>query len=367
MDSVISSRLIRLRSLSLIAAAFILCEGFASFTEGNEVQLLYCGRSFYPTLLESIESAQESICMEYFSFRDDRLSQMFLEILARKAENGVSTYLIVDWSGCSMEDVPTDDRFFDQYRKRGVNIAVFNPFRIYQPVPRDHRKLSVIDGKTAYVGGINFSEKNYFKNATLGPTKDMALKLKGPVVAELLTLFADSWKACTSSLPALPSTSVRECGGNVSISVAQTKGVLARPRPEEFFLELLNSAESSIRIVNAYFMPSMAIKRALRKAAERGVKIYILLGGNTDLPKLLAGLPFSTARSLSEHDGISVHIQKGCFIHEKAISTDGKTVMIGSTNLDFLSLYINRELSVIIKDSLTTRQFNAIFDSECHE
>ena len=350
-----------LSSLSIQGAGELSRRSSLPTSDGNSVRILPDGREFYASLVKDLEDATEYVCAEYYSIENDEVGRVMMEALASCARRGVRTHLIYDPYGCKHAMNPGTNDFFKEYSDKGVNIAAFNPKE--NSLPRDHRKLTIIDGKTAYLGGMNWSEEYICKEHETRHTRDISLRLEGPVLDDLEICFERVWNSLAEN-KLRHKTRCGSCNGNVRLTVADTYGDQACPTPEQLFTSVIGAAESEIRIVNAYFLPSAPIRRALRKAAGRGVAVHILMGEDTDLPSSLAAQPYNIAQQLARHENITLHIIPDVFYHAKALSTDCHTLMTGSCNLDFLSCRSNIEINIIVRDSTITANFNKLFDSE---
>lgn len=332
-------------------------------SEDNTVRILSGGQDFYSSLLKDLSAAREYVCAEYYLIENDEVGRALMDSLASCAGRGVKTHLIYDPYGCTHARNPATKEFFKKYSERGVNIAAFNPKM--NSLPRDHRKLTVIDGKTAYLGGMNWTEENICKVQGAWWTRDFTLRLEGPVLDDINTCFERVWNSLAEEkLHYRTQGGTTSSAGNVRLTVADTYGGQAAPSPEQLFLSIIEGAESEIRLVNAYFIPSARIRRAIRKAADRGVAVHILMGEDTDLPATLTPLPLRLARQLARHENIVLHLVPEVFFHAKALSSDCRTLMTGSCNLDFLSRHTNLEISLIARDSTLTSDFNRLFDSQ---
>lgn len=330
----------------------------------NAVKLLPTGEAFYTELVEAVDSARDFICMEYYSIGTDSVSTLFLDHLAAKQAQGVKVYAIIDGRGSFKRVHPMDEATLKRYKEKGLDIAIFNKKNVSDPLPRDHRKLTIIDGHTAFAGGMNIHDVNIYGSPDFGRVYDMSMRIDGPAAEALIVPFLEVWnsESCREKINITPKTPAGK-EGNIVIEILPTVGGYKTDMTvRDNYIRLIDSAQSSLRIVNGYFMPSPPIRRALIRAAERGVKVELLFGSETDLPKILHDKPFKVAKRLAKHDNIEYHIMPGGFFHEKAMSIDGVAVMIGSTNLDLLSRRINNEISEIIYDPEVTRLFNEIYD-----
>ena len=352
---------------AIIATFLLACSFTLPVSEGNSVRLLQDGGEFFPELFKAISSARSSVSLEYYSIGSDSVSVALLELLASKSMDGVDVHLLYDRQGSRHRDFPVDRELLESYGKKGVKIAVFNDMPASSPLPRDHRKLAVIDCSTAFVGGININDKYIRAEEGLGTVHDLALRIDGPLAADLEKIFAETWNTMSDGDMMEPHRDTAPACGETRIETVATRGADSDLSVRDVYVDMIDGASSRIRIVNGYFMPSAPIMAALRRAARRGVKVDILFGDNTDLPGIIHDRPFSMAGRLAGNDNVSVHMCHGCFFHAKAMSIDGKRLLVGSTNLDFLSRRINYELSLIVEDGATTARFDEMYDGMCGE
>lgn len=361
------------RFSTILAAALLLISGISSYAQDNHIKFLPTGEEFFAELADAISGAQSYIYFEYFSVGCDSVSTAILDLLAQKASEGVCVYAMVDMQGSFHRNNPMTWQEIEDYRTKGLEIAVFNPANADHPFPFDHRKLTVVDGRTAFAGGMNIDDKFIHDSPTLGKTVDFSVRIEGPAIKQLEASFKKAWNDFSDhkkqtlfelSPNDLPDT---ESGTTMPVTVIATEGIAAEPTVSDYYLNLLDSARKSIRMVNAYFMPSNKILRAIKRAARRGVKVDILIGANTDLPAILKKSPYRITEKLARLENITTRCMEGAFVHEKAISIDSEKFMVGSTNLDYLSRKINYELSILIENAALTAAFDEIFDERFNQ
>lgn len=340
------------------------------FAQDNCVKLLPKGEVFYKELSSALQDAQSYIYFEYYSVGRDSVSFAMLDLLTEKVKQGVTVYAMIDGHGSFHRANPMDWQTIAEYREKGLDIAVFNPSSVSAPLPRDHRKLTVIDGRTAFVGGMNIHDYYIHGSPELGQVVDFTIRIDGPAAKQLEPTFKKSWNDHSDHKKQrhfdLESEAPNTSGNETILTIMATEGIAASPTVRDNYLKLIGSAQHSIRLVNAYFMPCRSILKALKKAAARGVKVDLLIGANTDLP-IMKDKPYKLTEKMARTENIRTHWMTGSFVHEKAISIDSEEFMVGSTNLDLLSRKINYELSVLIKNAALTAAFDENFDSRFRE
>ncbi len=333
---------------------------------GNRVVLLENGPSTYSAMLDAIASARDSINLETYILDADDVGQHFADALIAKQQQGVQVNLIHD----SVGTLGTPKAFFKRLSDAGVNVLEFNPVNPLKAKAgwdvnqRDHRKLLVVDGRSAVLGGINISSvyssspSRGSAGAGLGssgvgdkkdalPWRDTDLLIEGPVVASLQKLFIDTWNdqkgaplAPRDYLPALSRQGeevVRAIGGNPDEPFSQIYVTL---------ISAINSAESEILLTNAYFVPDPQLVRALIAAVARGVDVELIVPSKTD-----SALVFYAGRAHYEpllRGGVKIYERRAALLHAKTVLIDGVWTTVGSTNLDWRSFLHNQELTAVI-------------------
>lgn len=334
---------------------------------GNDVDLLCDGPEVLPRMLEDIRSAQRSVDVEMYCFADDFVGCRFARALAERAGQGVEVRVLVDAAGCRR----TPRSFFGWMRERGIRVRGVNPLRrFFLQGPlfrwRDHRKLVVVDGAAAFVGGLNLS-RDYAAVSDGGcGWRDAAIRLTGPVVAALHASFERHWKDETAvgsragSLRAGPIAPPAPTG-DVPALVLESRPIGPGPFAA-IFRKSVEQARERVWIANPYFLPPRSLRRALRRAARRGVDVRVLVPRWCDSSFVLRASQRAYAYFL--RSGIRIFEWPGAMMHLKAAVIDGTWSTIGSYNIDPLSLLINRELNVVLLDRAVGRRFEAMFEKD---
>ena len=351
-------------------------------TTGNEVRLLQDGPATYQAMVAAIAAAEDHINMETYILDDDEVGERFAQALLAKQAQGVQVNLIRD----SVGTVGTPAAFFERLAASGIRVLEFNPInplaarKTWSLNQRDHRKLLIVDGQTAFLGGINISSVysgGSFKPGSraqptagpdgkqeLGPAwRDTDLQLRGPVVAELQKLFLATWEQQKGS--ALASKNYFPPQHNAGRHVVRAIGSSPDEPYSQIYATLLSaigSAESSVRITNAYFVPDPQLLEALEAAAGRGVDVSLILPSQTDSWLVFhAGRRFY-ARLLRA--GVKIYERRGVILHSKTALIDGVWATVGSTNLDWRSFLHNYELNAVVLGAEFGRQVQAMFDKD---
>jgi cardiolipin synthase len=334
---------------------------------GNDARLLCDGAEVLPQMLEDIRGARHSIDVEMYCFADDFVGCRFARALAARAEEGVDVRVLVDAAGCRR----TPRSFFGWMRERGIRVRGVNPLRRFLLQGslfrwRDHRKLVVVDGSSAFVGGLNLS-RDYASVAEGGcGWRDAAIRLTGPVVPVLRASFDRQWKDETAvgSRPSPSRMEILEAPaptGDVPAIVLESRPIGPGPFAAEF-RRAVDRARERVWIANPYFLPPRSLRRALRRAARRGADVRVLVPRWSDSSFVLRASQRAYAYFL--RSGIRLFEWPGTMMHLKAAVIDGEWSTIGSYNIDPLSLLVNRELNVVLLDRTVGRRFETMFERD---
>jgi cardiolipin synthase len=343
-------------------------------TIANEVLLLQDGPATYKAMLAAIAAARDHIHMETYILDDDAVGQQFAEALMERQRQGVQVRLIRD----SVGTLGTPAAFFQQLADSGVMVLEFNPVNPlvarehWELNQRDHRKLLIVDGRIAFLGGINissvYSGSSFGKARTARPDgslawRDTDLQLRGPVVAELQKMFLATW-ADQKGQPLAGGQHFpppEKAGRQVVRAIGSS--------PDEPFSQIyatlmsaIGSAETSVRLTNAYFAPDPQLLDALEAAAARGVEVTLILPSQTD-----SWLVFHAGRNYYERllrAGVHIYERRDVILHSKSALIDGVWATVGSTNLDWRSFLHNHELNAVVLGTEFGGQMQAMFDKD---
>ena len=341
---------------------------------GNKVTLLRDGPATFKAMFTSIKEARDHINVEFYIIEDDEVGNRFADALLAKRAEGVDVNLIYDSVGA----LNTPSAFFERLKAGGVRVIEFNPInpltarRGWEVNWRDHRKVLIVDGRTAFVGGINissvysrgsFSKRQRPANESKLPWRDTHVQLEGPVVAEFQRMFIDTWQKQGGELL----TDKRYFPAPVTKGTDVARAMAGTPEdsPNSIYVTMLSairSAETSVHLTNAYFVPDKQMVAALTEAAARGVEVKIILPSTTD-----SGLVFHAGRSYYTvllRGGVKIYEQKDAVLHAKTAVVDGVWSTIGSTNLDWRSFVHNNEINAVILGGGFGAQMEAMFEAD---
>jgi cardiolipin synthase A/B len=353
---------------------------------GNKVELLVDGTTTYKAMFEAIENAKDHINMETYIIEDDEIGRHFAALLIAKQRSGVQVNLIYD----SVGSFYTPKEFFVPLKESGINVLEYNPVnpllvrKGWQVNQRDHRKLLIVDGQVAFVGGINIS--SVYSSGSFGsgsrekhkpniasakekqPWRDTHLRLAGPVVIEFQKLFTATWNQQKGE-PLAPKNYFPEPAsfeaGNKGNEVVRALGSSPEDPYCQIYVTLLsaiNSAETQVSLTNAYFVPDPQLLAALKEAVQRGVDVRLLLPDKTD-----SNMVFYASRSFYDEllsANVKIYERQDALLHAKTALIDGVWSTIGSTNLDWRSFTSNQEINAVILGQDFGAQMQAMFEKD---
>ena len=341
---------------------------------GNKVMLLQDGPATFQAMFTAVRNARDHINMETYIIEDDEVGNRFADALIERQSQGVQVNLIYD----SVGSINAPREFFKRLTDSGIRVLEFNPInpltakKGWDVNQRDHRKLLIVDGQTAFLGGINissvysggsFSRRSRQRPGGGLPWRDTHLQVEGPVVDEFQKLFLATWEkqkgetlAPRNYLPQL---------GNKGKEVVRAIG----SSPDEPYsliyatlISAIGSAETSVNLTNAYFVPDPQLLAALKDAAQRGADVRIILPSKTD-----SWLVFQAGRSYYEEllsAGVKIYERRDALLHAKTALNDGLWSTIGSTNLDWRSFLHNDEVNAVILGQEFGAQMQAMFEKD---
>jgi len=334
---------------------------------GNAARLLIDGRETFAVMFAAMRGAKTSINLEYYIMEDVESDALHLsDLLISKRQQGVAVNILYDSFGSNA----TPPEFFRRLRDAGVQIVEFNPFNPVTFNFRDHRKILVVDGEKAIVGGINLST-TYQSLAGSGGAggkpapywRDTDLEIEGPVVAQLQALFFEHWEGQKG--PPLDRSkyfpAVAPKGREVVRVVGSTpdKGV---PRFYVTLLSAIRNAEKNVWLSAAYFVPTDQEEEDLIAAARRGIDVRLLLPSDSDSKMALAVGRSHYGYLLDA--GAKIYEVQNEVLHSKSASIDGVWTAIGSSNFDPRSVVFNDEVDAIVLGSATATEFERMFQKD---
>ena len=333
-----------------------------TFSQGNSVRLLMSGRDKFADMFETIRQAKSSIHLEYFNFRNDSIANLLFDILREKRKEGVEVRALFDGFGNDSNNQPLKKEHLQKLHADSINIYEFDPIRfpwVNHIWPRDHRKIVVIDGEVAYTGGMNVADYYIVGTEQVGEWRDMHCRIEGPAVNELQQIFLRMWKRVTKENITDAKYFQGKPAGNKMVGIANREPHTSNEIMRRFYIHALDAAQDSIKLVNPYFAPTSSVIKALKRCAERGVKMDILMSSKYDIP-LMPDVVIYNMKKLAKR-GARIWRYRPGFHHSKIMMVDGKFCTVGSTNLDARSLRYDYEINAIIIDPETTHQLEERF------
>jgi cardiolipin synthase len=342
--------------------------GAPPLVDGNATRLLVDGPETHRAMFEAIARARRHVNLETYIVEDDETGRRLADLLVERRGQGVRVSLMYDAVG----GIRTPAAYFDRLREAGVSVCEFNPVkpaagRRVALNHRDHRKILVVDGRVAFIGGINISDvyasgsASARRRAERGDGwRDTHLEVRGPAVAELQSLFVDSWRrqACEPVADADPVPKPAREGDRVLRVVASTPDSPGNAIRDEL-LSAMARAERSIRVTMAYFVPDPATLETLEEAARRGVDVHLVLPGFSDFWAVLAAGRSHYGRLLEA--GVRIHERRDALLHAKTAVIDGVWSTVGSANMDFRSFLHNDEVNVVVVGEGFGREMERLF------
>jgi cardiolipin synthase len=340
----------------------------ADVSSGNRVTLLRDGPATFAAMLGLIEGAERAVNLEGYIFRDDEVGRQFATALEAAAARGVAVRLLVDWIG----RMGTPRSFFGRMRSNGVDVRLFNPpgfHRWLGLVPRDHRKLLVVDDRAGVTGGIGIGRE--WKTGVLkqrrAPWRDTAVLIEGAAADDMIQAFDRMWRRAVGEerrgshrhLARQARSSYLDPSVHPPALVGIVEGEPGRFRISRALQIQAVSAERSIWIASAYFMPSPSEVEALNGAARDGVDVRVLVPSRYDHPWIRLATRQFYRRLL--RNGVRIWEWRGEMMHAKTSVVDRRWTRIGSTDYNPLGLAINFELDAVIEDRVLGAQAEAMF------
>ena len=319
------------------------------FTDNNQLDLLVDGEQTFSAMLKAISQAKDYILLQTYIIHDDELSNRFKDALIARSKAGVRAYLLYDGLGSH----GLARRYVEDLEKHGVVVKVFRSSRggisrRFQINFRNHRKILVVDGKTAFVGGFNIGDEYLGKDPKLGAWRDTHLQVRGTSVQCLQRVFLGDWYWASRDIPDVSWQTQKEDDCNQTAFILATGPADPLEACALFFLNLINSAQERLWIASPYFVPSTPILNALKLAVLRGVDVRIILPNKPD-HLMVYFCSFSYYDELRQV-GIQVYRYQPGFMHQKVILCDRHLAGVGTVNLDNRSFFLNFEVMAFVVD-----------------
>lgn len=321
---------------------------------GNVVTLLQNGAEYFPALNNAIDQAAFEVHLETYILEDDHTGRAVAETLKRAAQRGVKVYVAAD--GFGSRDLPK--RFVRELREAGVEFVFYRPevspwvFRRYR-LRRLHRKLVVIDRQIAFVGGINIIDDAVYADRD-SDRFDYAIKIQGPLVEPILYAVRRLWMLLSwvnqgrRIFRKIERIATPKAIGDIRAAFLVRDNLRHRREIQDAYFRAINRARHEIIIANAYFLPGIDFRHALVAAAQRGVRVVLVLQGRREY--FLQHYATRTLYASLLKAGIEIYEYQKSFLHAKVAVIDEHWATVGSSNIDPFSLFLAREANVVIDD-----------------
>jgi len=343
-------------------AAMLIKDIKSPLTRYNKVKLLLNGEEKFPELIACLEKAKHHIHLEYYIYEQDEIGCTIIELLIKKATEGVEVRFIYDDFGSPSIKRKIEKRM----RDAGIEIYPFSKIHFYLLANRfnfrNHRKIVIIDGQTAFTGGINVSDKYINKKKGKLFWRDTHVRIDGPGVYYLQYLFLSDWNFCRDQNIKVDKLYFAEQAMQKEDTYVQIVG--SGPDSEQpavlfSILQGIYLAKKEIIITTPYFIPGDNIMDALRIAASSGLSVKLLVPGKSD-SRLVNSASKANYEALLKA-GVEIYLYKKGFVHAKTMITDGKLSMIGTANMDYRSFDLNFEVNAIVYDVAFAEKLRAVF------
>jgi cardiolipin synthase A/B len=333
------------------------------FLPGNRHQALLNGEQIFPTMLEAIRSAQQSITFETYIYWSGEIGSEFAEALAERARRGVKVHVLLDWVGSAK----VTERFVTDMVAAGAQVHKYHPphwSHLGRMNNRTHRKVLVVDGHVAFTGGVGIAPQWTGRAQDPEHWRDSHFKVEGPVVAQMQAVFIDNWIKVSGDVlhGAAYFPSLKEVGPGFSQMFSSSPSGGSESM-QLMYLLAITAAATSIDLSAAYFVPDELTSQALVAALRRGVKLRIVVPG----PHIDSDAVRNASRSrwgpLLEAGALIAEYQPTMY-HCKVMIVDGLLVSVGSTNFDNRSFRLNDEATLNILDAAFAAQQTTIFEAD---
>lgn len=324
--------------------------------DGNQLTLLQNGGAYFPQLCADVDAAQRFVYLESYIFLADKAGILVSQALQRAARRGVVVCVLLDGFGSA--ELPL--AFVAELREAGVQLQWFRRelyrFKLRRHrLRRLHRKLVAIDGEVAFIGGINVIDDYAGNDGSAAPRFDFAVRVQGGVAGEIHFAMRRLWSAVSWARQRVSSSRVSRSyvqsknSKLLNINILFRDNLLHRRDIERAYLTAINAAQREVIIANAYFLPGRIFRRALIQAAQRGVRVVLLLQGRVEHRLLFLATHALYPPLLAA--GIEIYEYQASYLHAKVAVVDEQWATVGSSNIDPFSLLLAREANLVVTDA----------------
>lgn len=320
------------------------------------LEVLTNGNKFYEAELQAIADAKQSVNLEAYIFQRGEIAQRYLKALAERARAGVKVNLLMDGVGSA----GVTESYVQELKDAGGKLAFYNPMKWHR-LPRynnrTHRELLVVDGELAFIGGAGVADHWYKGDQKSARWRDTMVRVKGDAVPNLQATFAENWlESCGELLTGPEYFKITEVENDTAVLVINsTPSAGGSTRARVLFQVLLASAQRSVEITTPYFLPDRSMCEELARAAERGVKVTVLVPGRHS-DHVLTRSSSRAAYGKLLRAGIRIFEYEPGMLHAKILLVDGLWSVVGSTNFDNRSFGLNDEVNLAARDVAFTER-----------
>jgi cardiolipin synthase len=336
----------------------------APVSSGNDAELLINGVQIFPAYLDAIRQAEETVNLLTYAYWRGDIAVEVADTLCEKARSGVECNVILDAVGAAK----MDRGLVGKMRDAGVQICFFRPpkpYAVKRLQHRTHRKLLIVDGTTGFTGGVGIAEEWTGNAEDPEHWRDTHVRVTGPVVRGLQGAFAENWLECTGDVLAgdryLPY--IEELDEAAPMQVMRSSATIGDTNAEALVYLALASAKRSIELTAAYFVPRPAFTEALVEAAERGVRLRILVPG-PHIDKQFVRTAGRAAYDELIHAGIEIHEYLPTMLHAKTLTVDGRWSSVGSVNFDNRSFQLHDEVTLCVQSERFAGTLHDVFERD---
>jgi cardiolipin synthase len=329
---------------------------------GNSVELLVDGDATFQSILAGIDAARSYILFQFYIVHDDGIGREIKAHLLERARAGVRVYFLYDEVGS--HDLPA--AYLDELRAAGIEATAFNtrkgPSNRFQINFRNHRKVVVVDGKVAWVGGHNVGDEYLGRNPKFGHWRDTHVCIEGPAALSCQLAFVEDWYWATGTKLELVWQPVRSAGGDVPVLVVPSGPADELETASLMFVHAIHSARQRIWIASPYFVPDRPIITALQLASLRGLDVRILIPDKAD--QLGVNLAAYSYLAEMQSTGVKMYRYLDGFLHEKVMLIDSSVATVGTANFDNRSFRLNFEITAVITETGFAAEFERMFEAD---
>jgi cardiolipin synthase A/B len=330
---------------------------------GNSVEIFQNG-AFFDALIEDIRAARQTVHFETFLWKDGKLGRRLAEALAARARAGVTVRMVLDATGCKK----MGDEVQRQLREAGCRLAMYHPRTLKNIgviAERDHRKLAILDGRTAWVGGHCVVDEWLGNAEDRHHVRDLSVRLRGPIVHAVQSAFSENWVEVTGKLFVGDDTFPRlEPAGDVEAHMASMKPEGSAPAVKILHHAVICCAQKRLWIQNPYFIPEPDAAKAFTAAVKRGVDVRVMVPSAevSDMPMVQHAAHRNFQRLLD--GGVRIYEYNRTLLHQKVMTVDGVWCAVGSSNFDDRSFETNDEITLGFRDARLAARLEEIFEAD---